>query len=143
MLVWSILIAGLISPYRKDWDACLAMLPEANFIEARLLLMVIIIIIVTWFLLFWRWSSNFTWMYTGFMNMPLKMCKAREMKGLYKLAQCTCWKDQTCAFQTCLTCNFSILTWLFVTWLQLQIMTWKFIPIIGLMKWKKLNCNSE
>ncbi|KAK6288735.1 hypothetical protein POUND7_000276 [Theobroma cacao] len=32
-----ICIASLISPYRKDRDACRAMLPDANFIEARLL----------------------------------------------------------------------------------------------------------
>lgn len=32
-----ICIASLISPYRKDRDACRSMLPDANFIEARLL----------------------------------------------------------------------------------------------------------
>ncbi|KAF7801483.1 adenylyl-sulfate kinase 3 [Senna tora] len=31
-------VASLISPYRKDRDACRAMLPDANFIEARLYL---------------------------------------------------------------------------------------------------------
>lgn len=31
-------IASLISPYRKDRDACRAMLPDANFIEARFLM---------------------------------------------------------------------------------------------------------
>ncbi|KAJ4845959.1 Adenylyl-sulfate kinase 3 [Turnera subulata] len=30
-----ICIASLISPYRKDRDACRAMLPDSNFIEAR------------------------------------------------------------------------------------------------------------
>ena len=33
-----ICIASLISPYRKDRDACRAMLPDVNFIEARALL---------------------------------------------------------------------------------------------------------
>ena len=33
-----ICIASLISPYRKDRDACRAMLTDANFIEVRLLL---------------------------------------------------------------------------------------------------------
>ena len=32
-----ICIASLISPYRKDRDACRAMLTDANFIEAMLL----------------------------------------------------------------------------------------------------------
>lgn len=33
-----ICVASLISPYRRDRDICRAMLPDANFIEARLLL---------------------------------------------------------------------------------------------------------
>ncbi|KAB1221166.1 Adenylyl-sulfate kinase 3 [Morella rubra] len=57
-----ICIASLISPYRKDRDACRAMLPDENFIEARFLVMV-------------------------FMNMPLALCEARDTKGLYKLAR--------------------------------------------------------
>lgn len=40
-----ICIASLISPYRKDRDACRAMLPDASFIEARLLHMALILII--------------------------------------------------------------------------------------------------
>ena len=30
-----ICVASLISPYRRDRDTCRAMLPDANFIEAR------------------------------------------------------------------------------------------------------------
>ena len=32
-----ICVASLISPYRRDRDTCRAMLPDANFIEVRLL----------------------------------------------------------------------------------------------------------
>ncbi|KAL4561782.1 hypothetical protein LXL04_033956 [Taraxacum kok-saghyz] len=56
-----ICIASLISPYRKDRDACRAMLTDANFIEAMLL--------------------------SVFMNMPLEVCEAIDCKGLYKLAK--------------------------------------------------------
>ncbi|KAJ9554844.1 hypothetical protein OSB04_009458 [Centaurea solstitialis] len=56
-----ICIASLISPYRKDRDACRAMLTDANFIEAMLL--------------------------SVFMNMPLEVCEGRDPKGLYKLAR--------------------------------------------------------
>ncbi|CAA7387826.1 unnamed protein product [Spirodela intermedia] len=51
-----ICIASLISPYRRDRDACRALLPEDTFIEV-------------------------------FMNMPLEVCEARDVKGLYKLAR--------------------------------------------------------
>ncbi|XP_044478438.1 adenylyl-sulfate kinase 3 isoform X2 [Mangifera indica] len=51
-----ICIASLISPYRKDRDACRAMLSDPNFIEV-------------------------------YMNMPLELCEARDVKGLYKLAR--------------------------------------------------------
>ncbi|RVW46905.1 Adenylyl-sulfate kinase 3 [Vitis vinifera] len=61
-----ICIASLISPYRKDRDACRAMLPDANFIEARALLEIVLIV---------------------FMNMPLQLCEERDAKGLYKLAR--------------------------------------------------------
>ncbi|OMO98937.1 Adenylylsulfate kinase [Corchorus olitorius] len=57
-----ICIASLISPYRKDRDACRAMLPDNNFVEA----------------------SSF-WMV--YMNMPLALCEQRDAKGLYKLAR--------------------------------------------------------
>ncbi|GJW60937.1 adenylyl-sulfate kinase 3 [Tanacetum coccineum] len=57
-----ICIASLISPYRKDRDACRAMLTDDNFIEAMLLFCV-------------------------FMNMPLEVCEGRDPKGLYKLAR--------------------------------------------------------
>ncbi|KAM1395823.1 hypothetical protein ACFX13_013917 [Malus domestica] len=56
-----ICIASLISPYRKERDACRAMLSDANFIEARL--------------------------HMVFMNMPLELCESRDAKGLYKLAR--------------------------------------------------------
>ncbi|WRX22773.1 hypothetical protein QQP08_015260, partial [Theobroma cacao] len=65
-----ICIASLISPYRKDRDACRAMLPDANFIEARLL----------------EDGSHLDFFYV-FMNMPLELCEARDSKGLYKLAR--------------------------------------------------------
>lgn len=51
-----ICIASLISPYRKDRDACRALLSEGEFIEV-------------------------------FMDMPLRVCEARDPKGLYKLAR--------------------------------------------------------
>ncbi|MBA0783899.1 hypothetical protein Gotri_001540 [Gossypium trilobum] len=57
-----ICIASLISPYRKDRDSCRAMLPDANFIEAK--------------------PFSFV-----FMNMPLTLCEERDPKGLYKLAR--------------------------------------------------------
>ncbi|XP_004985300.1 adenylyl-sulfate kinase 3 isoform X2 [Setaria italica] len=51
-----ICIASLISPYRRDRDACRALLPDSKFIEV-------------------------------FMDLPLKICEARDPKGLYKLAR--------------------------------------------------------
>ncbi|KAF7134890.1 hypothetical protein RHSIM_Rhsim08G0093700 [Rhododendron simsii] len=51
-----ICIASLISPYRKDRDACRALLPKGEFIEV-------------------------------FLDMPLRVCEARDPKGLYKLAR--------------------------------------------------------
>ncbi|XP_062210258.1 adenylyl-sulfate kinase 3-like isoform X1 [Phragmites australis] len=51
-----ICIASLISPYRRDRDACRALLPDSKFIEV-------------------------------FMDLPLKVCEARDPKGLYKLAR--------------------------------------------------------
>ncbi|XP_052205285.1 adenylyl-sulfate kinase 3-like isoform X2 [Diospyros lotus] len=51
-----ICITSLISPYRKDRDACRALLPGGEFIEV-------------------------------FMDVPLKVCEARDPKGLYKLAR--------------------------------------------------------
>ncbi|XP_008658403.1 adenylyl-sulfate kinase isoform X2 [Zea mays] len=51
-----ICIASLISPYRRDRDACRALLPHSNFIEV-------------------------------FIDLPLKICEARDPKGLYKLAR--------------------------------------------------------
>ncbi|KAF9670245.1 hypothetical protein SADUNF_Sadunf13G0048300 [Salix dunnii] len=58
-----ICIASLISPYRKDRDACRAMLPDSNFIEASFLTKAV------------------------FMNTPLSLCESRDAKGLYKLAR--------------------------------------------------------
>ncbi|XP_050205854.1 adenylyl-sulfate kinase 3 isoform X1 [Mercurialis annua] len=51
-----ICIACLISPYRKDRDACRELLPDGDFIEV-------------------------------FMDVPLRVCEARDPKGLYKLAR--------------------------------------------------------
>ncbi|XP_066355739.1 adenylyl-sulfate kinase 3-like isoform X5 [Miscanthus floridulus] len=51
-----ICIASLISPYRRDRDACRALLPDSIFIEV-------------------------------FLDVPLKICEARDPKGLYKLAR--------------------------------------------------------
>ncbi|KAB5529563.1 hypothetical protein DKX38_019644 [Salix brachista] len=58
-----ICIASLISPYRKDRDACRAKLPDSNFIEASFLTKAV------------------------FMNTPLSLCESRDAKGLYKLAR--------------------------------------------------------
>ncbi|XP_061338907.1 adenylyl-sulfate kinase, chloroplastic-like isoform X3 [Gastrolobium bilobum] len=52
-----ICITSLISPYRKDRDACRALLPEGDFIEQV------------------------------FIDVPLDLCEARDPKGLYKLAR--------------------------------------------------------
>ncbi|KAI3722699.1 hypothetical protein L2E82_33741 [Cichorium intybus] len=51
-----ICIASVISPYRKDRDACRSILPDGDFIEV-------------------------------FMDIPLRVCEARDPKGLYKLAR--------------------------------------------------------
>lgn len=51
-----ICIASLISPYRKDRNACRSLLREGEFIEV-------------------------------YMDVPLKLCEARDPKGLYKLAR--------------------------------------------------------
>ncbi|XP_024974088.1 adenylyl-sulfate kinase 3-like isoform X1 [Cynara cardunculus var. scolymus] len=51
-----ICIASVISPYRKDRDACRSLLPDGDFIEV-------------------------------FLDMPLRVCEARDPKGLYKLAR--------------------------------------------------------
>lgn len=51
-----ICIASVISPYRKDRDACRSKMPEGDFIEV-------------------------------YMDMPLRVCEARDPKGLYKLAR--------------------------------------------------------
>ncbi|XP_039030491.1 adenylyl-sulfate kinase 3-like [Hibiscus syriacus] len=75
-----ICIASLISPYRKDRDACRAMLPDENFIELNPLLL----------------GSHLKSFYLKcfflvhlqvFMNMPLTLCEERDPKGLYKLAR--------------------------------------------------------
>ncbi|KAH7524704.1 hypothetical protein FEM48_Zijuj06G0147800 [Ziziphus jujuba var. spinosa] len=75
-----ICIASLISPYRIGRDACRAMLPDSNFIEARLL------------------NINLTYViFLVFMNMPLELCESRDAKGLYKLVRAgkikEFWKD--------------------------------------------------
>ena len=99
------------------------------------------------------------------MNMPLELCEARDTKGLYKLARSGKIKGVLC--ETCLSCCFNTLTWLsaFKTQsppppqkknpkqkrkeytvcyvIKLKIMTWRFIPIIAMIKGRKLNCYSE
>ncbi|CAL9219491.1 unnamed protein product [Arabidopsis halleri] len=60
-----ICIASLISPYRKDRDACREMMQDSSFIEAS-------------------YSKPD---FTVFMNMSLQLCEARDPKGLYKLAR--------------------------------------------------------
>ena len=103
------------------------------------------------------------------MNMPLELCEARDTKGLYKLARSGKIKGVLCE-TCCLSCCFNTLTWLsaFKTQsppppppkkkknpkqkrkeytlcyvIKLKIMTWRFIPIIAMIKGKKLNCYSE
>ncbi|KAL2923234.1 Adenylyl-sulfate kinase 3 [Bienertia sinuspersici] len=56
-----ICIASLISPYRKDRDACRAMLPDG--------------------------TANSLIYLQVFMNTPLEVCEERDAKGLYKLAR--------------------------------------------------------
>ncbi|THF99959.1 hypothetical protein TEA_023284 [Camellia sinensis var. sinensis] len=65
-----ICIASLISPYKKDRDACRALLPEGEFIEVCALegLSILLLKVV-------------------FMDVPLHVCEARDPKGLYKLAR--------------------------------------------------------
>ncbi|KAA0036118.1 adenylyl-sulfate kinase 3 [Cucumis melo var. makuwa] len=73
-----ICIASVISPYRRDRDACRAILPDGYFIE-----------ILSWFLtlhlkyILQKFAKNIL----VFMNVPLKVCEARDSKGLYKLAR--------------------------------------------------------
>lgn len=84
-----ICIASLISPYRKDRDACRAMLPDENFIEVRALLETVLVAIVRfslfpfYIILMWNGDS----LSQVFMNMPLELCEQRDAKGLYKLAR--------------------------------------------------------
>ena len=72
-----ICIASLISPYRTDRDACRALLPNGDFIEVtpscdRYLIYIIYITDLT---------------LQVFMDVPLRICEARDPKGLYKLAR--------------------------------------------------------
>ncbi|KAH7512859.1 hypothetical protein FEM48_Zijuj12G0135000 [Ziziphus jujuba var. spinosa] len=95
-----ICIASLISPYRKDRDACRAMLPDSNFIEARLLninltYVIFLVCLSTGFEYeilypFFSFSRKHVILYLCvqvFMNMPLELCESRDAKGLYKLAR--------------------------------------------------------
>ena len=54
-----ICIASLISPYRKDRDACRAMLPDANFIEARALLGTDLIIVIKFIFFLYGMATYF------------------------------------------------------------------------------------
>ncbi|CAN6888907.1 unnamed protein product [Brassica oleracea] len=66
-----ICIASLISPYRKDRDACREMMQGSSFIEAS------------------HSHSDFSAFikHLVYMNMSLQLCEARDPKGLYKLAR--------------------------------------------------------
>ncbi|CAN7051999.1 unnamed protein product [Brassica oleracea var. botrytis] len=64
-----ICIASLISPYRKDRDACREMMQGSSFIEAS------------------HDFSSFKKKHIVYMNMSLQLCEARDPKGLYKLAR--------------------------------------------------------
>ncbi|XP_043816381.1 adenylyl-sulfate kinase 3 isoform X2 [Manihot esculenta] len=79
-----ICIASLISPYRKDRDACRAMLTDANFIEARFLINGSYYDSAN-FLKYG--NARFSCSVQVFMNMPLSLCELRDAKGLYKLAR--------------------------------------------------------
>ncbi|KAF8404879.1 hypothetical protein HHK36_009774 [Tetracentron sinense] len=72
-----ICVASVISPYRRDRDACRALLPEGNFVEV-------------------------------FMDIPLKVCEARDPKGLYKLARAGKIKGGITVSVLCLN---KVLTW--------------------------------
>ncbi|KVH90671.1 hypothetical protein Ccrd_007353 [Cynara cardunculus var. scolymus] len=79
-----ICIASLISPYRKDRDACRAMLTDANFIEAMLLSELFSVNSVC--VLLGKEAIHIIYLQV-FMNMTLEVCEERDPKGLYKLAR--------------------------------------------------------
>ncbi|KAL0346334.1 UNVERIFIED_CONTAM: Adenylyl-sulfate kinase [Sesamum radiatum] len=80
-----ICIASLISPYRKDRDACRALLPE-KFIEARLFgICSFQISSIHMDRLIWGYNASVQMQV--FLNMPLELCEGRDPKGLYKLAR--------------------------------------------------------
>ncbi|KAF8410227.1 hypothetical protein HHK36_002750 [Tetracentron sinense] len=70
-----ICIASLISPYRKDRDACRALLPDRHFIEVGASLS------------YEDFSTLSSYIFQVFLDIPLQVCEARDPKGLYKLAR--------------------------------------------------------
>lgn len=86
-----ICIACLISPYRKDRDACRALLLEGDFIEVCTQKK-------NWFVIRTRnkmrtivsdkvFRNYKSYISQVFMDVPLQVCEARDPKGLYKLAR--------------------------------------------------------
>ncbi|XP_018502608.2 adenylyl-sulfate kinase 1, chloroplastic-like isoform X2 [Pyrus x bretschneideri] len=69
-----ICIASLISPYRKDRDACRALFPEGDFIETRGSILPVM-------------TADKTHNSQVYMDVPLHVCENRDPKGLYKLAR--------------------------------------------------------
>ncbi|KAK6143113.1 hypothetical protein DH2020_023461 [Rehmannia glutinosa] len=103
-----ICIASLISPYRKDRDACRALLPE-NFIEARLFVLLLSFQIVS--ILVYRLTGRcnvFIAIFQVFLNMPLELCKGRDPKGLYKLARAGNIKGIDDPYEPPLKCEIEI-----------------------------------
>ncbi|KAL5988219.1 Adenylyl-sulfate kinase 2, chloroplastic [Asimina triloba] len=83
-----ICIASLISPYRRDRDACRALLPDLGFIEVSASHSSISLtgfMIVSLFIL--SMGEQKYLVLKIFMNVPLEVCEARDAKGLYKLAR--------------------------------------------------------
>ncbi|XP_022743020.1 adenylyl-sulfate kinase 3-like [Durio zibethinus] len=77
-------VASLISPNKKDQDACHTMLLDSNFIEARLLLDGSHL---DSFYHFFLVEMLFSLHLQVFMNMPLELCEERDSKGPYKLSR--------------------------------------------------------
>ncbi|XP_038880781.1 adenylyl-sulfate kinase 3 isoform X1 [Benincasa hispida] len=76
-----ICIASLISPFRKDRDACRALLAEGDFIEGIRVLDVD----GGQYLHCWHYASVI--LLQVFLDVPLNVCEARDPKGLYKLSR--------------------------------------------------------
>lgn len=85
-----ICIASLISPYRRDRDACRALLPKGDFIEVRATTQ-----FETVYYFYPREIKamcetsikNKFELQQVFMDVPIEVCEERDPKGLYKLAR--------------------------------------------------------